>query len=128
MDIKKLKEQIKKDKIKEVEIMGYGFTIKTLNSLDMSKIFLKCQKEDTQAEIEMVLQSVIDYKNIKVKDLISANELLSKKEMEQDIEEFDREIFTEFLGLHQDVMTKLYEEISKVINDYLKKIELQKKT
>ncbi len=128
MDIKKLKAQFKKEKTKSITVLGYGFDITVLNSLDMSKLFLKCQKESKEIEIEIILNSVSTYRNIKVKDVLADQDNYKKEELEEEIKDFDVEILAQFLGLRQDVMIELYKEIAKEMAEYNDKINSQKKT
>jgi hypothetical protein len=128
MNINKLKQKFKEEKKKEITIKDYMFTISVLNSLDMSKLFLKCQKEHKEIEIEIVLASVIGYKNIKVKDVLADHSDFTKEELEEEVKEFDVDVLAQFLGLKQDIMIDLYKDIAKNMADYTNKIAEQKKT
>jgi hypothetical protein len=125
MDYKNLKDRVKQQKSKYITIDGFEFQLTALNGIDMTRMaFIARSNPNKQIEVEMILESITDYKNIKVKDLLVD---CSPEEAEDEVP-FDKDLLSEFLGRNQEIMIKLYEEIGTRMEEYNKKNDNQKKT
>lgn len=125
MDFKALEDRIKSKKSNFVDIDGFKFEITPVNQVDMMSIAIRCQKDKSlMLEVEMILASITNFKNITIKDITNDFE-----EEDKDIEvPFTKFFLYEFLGRNEKIMVPLYEEINKKMTEYHSKHEEQKKT
>lgn len=125
MNVKDLLNRAKKERQDTVTIGEYEFELKILNELDVMNLALKQRNNGEFAfETSLVLNSVVNYKNVKVKDILSD---CTDEEANNEVE-FNREVLEIFLGRNQSVILELFKAVSSKMAEAEEKKNKQKKT
>lgn len=112
-----------------IEVDGYKFLYKKLGGkqlLDMSISSSDKSESEEMKRINLIISSIVDWKNVKVKDLIIDPEGLSDEELDQEVE-FSQELFDMFSADNLSITMKIFEEVRKILEKSFKNEENIKK-
>lgn len=112
-----------------IEVDGYKFLYKKLGGKQLLDISISSSDKSESEEmkrINLIISSIVDWKNVKVRDLIIDSEGLTDEELDQEVE-FSQELFDMFSADNLNITMKIFEEVRKILEKSFKNEENIKK-
>lgn len=132
MNINELKSLLKKQNQKWITIGDYQFLYEKLSGKEFIKIGAKGgNTNEVETYVELLVKSIVDWKNVKVRDLFSSEVDLTSddfKNINLDEEvKFDDALFDQFLQTHLNLVGDLFTGIEQTQVAKVEKNEKLKK-
>lgn len=132
MNIQELKGLIKKQNQKWLVVNNFEFLYQKLGGSEFIKIGANTsQKSQNDIYVDILINSIIDWKNVKVKDLFEAETDFTSEDFKgvnvEEVVAFDKEVFDVFLQNHIYLVGDLFNGIEKTQISSNQKVEKNKK-
>lgn len=132
MNINELKSLLKKQNQKWIEVGDYQFLYQKLGGAQFIKIGANTsQSNQNDIYVDILVQSIVDWKNVKVKDLFEEDTDFTSDDFKgvksEEIVKFDKEVFDIFLQNHISLVGDLFSGIEKTQITNNNKLETNKK-
>lgn len=126
MDITALKKRADEQSKQTFKVKDYTFTYKMVGGTQLMKIGADNAGKTSQAYIDVFIQSIVDWSNVKVKDIIDIVSASDIAESENEVP-FDKELFDIFLSRHIDLSQDIFSAIATIQANNVKETETKKK-
>lgn len=124
-----LKSRVINSKFITVEFEDKRFKLKKLDQYQVEKIIERAHGLGEQHNLNkfFVIDSVVAYFGIKLKDIVDGPEGFTAEELDSEVE-FDKDYLEMFFGKNRDALIKIAEAVATELTRYTKNLAEEKKS